>query len=131
MITPNLKKELMKQLLTCHCQSIEIELQLPNGFEKLRRCNCSICSRRNAVMGSVSAQNLTVLKGESFLKEYSFNTHTAKHFFCSNCGIYTHHQRRSNPKEFGFNMSCVDGVKIEEFAHISYLDGKDNHPSDK
>lgn len=121
----------MKKVLTCHCQSIEIELQLPNGFEKLRRCNCSICSRRNAVMGSVSAQNLTVLKGESFLKEYSFNTHTAKHFFCSNCGIYTHHQRRSNPKEFGFNMSCVDGVKIEEFTHISYLDGKDNHPSDK
>ena len=92
-------------LLKCHCQSIEIELYLPNGFEKLRRCNCSICSRRNAIMGSVSAQNLTVLKGECFLKEYSFNTHTAKHFFCSNCGIYTHHQRRSNPKEFGFNMS--------------------------
>ena len=120
-----------KNLLKCHCQSIEIELYLPNGFEKLRRCNCSICSRRNAIMGSVSTQNLTVLKGENFLKEYSFNTHTAKHFFCSNCGIYTYHQRRSNPKEFGFNMSCVEGVKIEEFAHISYLDGKDNHPSDK
>jgi len=118
-------------LLKCHCNAIEIELYLPNGFEKLRRCNCSICSRRNAVMGSVSAQNLTVLKGESFLQEYSFNTHIAKHFFCSNCGIYTHHQRRSNPEEFGFNISCVEGVKIEEFANIGYLDGKDSHPSDK
>ena len=92
-------------LLKCHCNSIKIKLYLPNGFEKLRRCNCSICSRRNAVMGSVNAQNLTLLKGESLLKEYSFNTCTAKHFFCSNCGIYTHHQRRSNPEEFGFNIA--------------------------
>ena len=36
----------------CHCGSIELELILPDGLENLRRCNCSICSRRNAVVAS-------------------------------------------------------------------------------
>lgn len=26
------------------------------------------------------------------------------------CGIYTHHQRRSNPSEYGFNVACLEGV---------------------
>ena len=79
----------------CHCGSVELELMLPNGLENLRRCNCSICSRRNAVVASVAIDNLKVVKGSAELKEYTFNTHTAKHYFCSICGIYTHHQRRS------------------------------------
>ena len=80
---------------------------LPNGFENLRKCNCSICSKRNAVVASVSINNLKVVKGETELREYTFNTHTAKHYFCSICGIYTHHQRRSVPSEYGFNIACV------------------------
>ena len=34
----------------CHCGSVELELILPNGLENLRRCNCSFCSRKNAVV---------------------------------------------------------------------------------
>ncbi len=49
----------------CHCGSVELELTLPNGFENLRRCNCSICSRRNAVVASVTIDNLEVVKGET------------------------------------------------------------------
>ena len=102
----------------CHCGLVELQLTLPNGLEKLRRCNCSICSRRNAVVASVAIENLKVMKGERELKEYTFNTHAAKHYFCSNCGIYTHHQRRSMPSEYGFNIACVEGIRIEEFLHI-------------
>ncbi len=115
---------------TCHYGSIELELTLPNGFENLRRCNCSICSRRNAVVASVPIENLKVVKGETDLTEYTFNTHTAKHYFCSKCGIYTHHQRRSVPTEYGFNIACVEGVKIEDYQDVEYLDGRDNHPKD-
>ena len=118
------------EILKCHCGSVELELTLPNGFENLRKCNCSICSRRNAVVASVSINNLKVVKGESELREYTFNTHTAKHYFCSICGIHTHHQRRSVPSEYGFNIACVEGVKIEDYKDIRYLDGRDNHPKD-
>ncbi|NBU89174.1 MAG: GFA family protein, partial [Betaproteobacteria bacterium] len=37
------------------------------------------------------------------LRLYQFNTKIAKHYFCSNCGIYTHHQRRSFPDQYGYN----------------------------
>ena len=45
-------------------------------------------------------------------------------------GIYTHHQRRSVQSEYGFNIACVEGVKIEDYKDVSYLDGRDNHPKD-
>jgi len=115
---------------TCHCGSVELELTLPNGLEKLRRCNCSMCSRRNAVVASVTLENLTLINGASALKTYTFNTHAAQHYFCSNCGIYTHHQRRSEPSEYGFNIACVEGLKIEDYAAVAYLDGRDHHPND-
>lgn len=52
------------------------------------------------------------------MKLYQFNTFTAKHFFCSECGIYTHHQRRSNPSPYGFNVACLEGVNPLELENI-------------
>lgn len=66
---------------TCHCGSVELELTLPNGLEKLRRCNCSMCRRRNAVVASVTLENLKIINGASALKTDTFNTHAAKHYF--------------------------------------------------
>lgn len=115
---------------TCHCKAVELELYLPAGLADLRRCNCSICSRRNAVVASVALDDLRITKGSEVLQSYTFNTHTAKHYFCSVCGIYTHHQRRSVPSEYGFNIACVEGIHVENFQHIGYLDGRHNHPKD-
>jgi|TARA_B110000438_G_scaffold298581_2_gene347085 hypothetical protein len=118
-----------KVIVSCHCGSVELELLLPNGFE-LRRCNCSICRRKGAIVGSVLINNLKILKGEDFLSLYQFNTNTAKHFFCSACGIYTHHQRRSNPQEFSFNTGCVEGFNAEDYPEPEIIDGI-NHIKDR
>ena len=48
---------------SCHCGAVQLILTMPNGFEKLRRCNCSICSKKNAVVASVKIENLEVVKG--------------------------------------------------------------------
>ncbi|MBT3426071.1 MAG: GFA family protein [Gammaproteobacteria bacterium] len=117
-------------IAACHCGAVELNLTMPNGLEKLRRCNCSICSRKGAVVASVKIENLEVTKGREVLTAYTFNTHTAKHYFCSVCGIYTHHRRRSDPTEFGINLSCVQGISIEDYLHIGYMDGKNAHPKD-
>ena len=114
---------------SCHCGAVEFELKLPNGLVNPGRCDCSICRRKGAIVASVALDVLTINKGEEHLTLYQFNTFTAKHFFCSKCGIYTHHQRRSNPNEYGFNVGCLEGVNPYEIGDVPVNDGV-NHPSD-
>ena len=111
-------------------KSMEIIKNQMRIFENQRKYNCSIFNKRNAIVASVSINNVKVLKGETELSEYTFNTQTTKHYFCSICDIYTHHQRRSVPSEYWFNVACVEGVKIEDYKDVSNLDGRDNHPKD-
>jgi hypothetical protein len=73
---------------------------------------------------------IKITKGEDKLTLYQFNTNTAKHYFCSICGIYTHHQRRSNPNQFGFNVACLEGVNPYELNDVPVMDGI-NHPADR
>jgi len=115
---------------SCHCGAIQYELSLPNGLDELRRCNCSMCRRRGAIVSSVTLDGLKIIKGENALSLYQFNTMTAKHYFCSKCGIYTHHQQRSNPDQYGFNVACLEGVDPYELGEIQTLDGV-NHPADQ
>ncbi|MEO0368120.1 MAG: GFA family protein [Pseudomonadota bacterium] len=119
-----------KHKASCHCGAVKMELDLPHGLVDVRRCDCSICRRRGAIAASVSLSGINILEGQEFLKLYQFNTKTAKHYFCSNCGIYTHHQRRSNPKEFSFNVACLEGINPLTIEEIPTLDGI-NHPSDQ
>ncbi|HQQ74162.1 MAG TPA: GFA family protein [Pseudomonadales bacterium] len=119
-----------KHKSTCHCGSVELELDLPNGIVDPRRCDCSMCRRRGAVVGSVPLAGIKIVKGQEFLKLYQFNTFTAKHYFCSNCGIYTHHQRRSNPELYGYNIACLEGVNPFDIKDVPTLDGV-NHPADR
>jgi len=114
----------------CHCGCVEIELDLPEGLIDVRRCDCSMCLRRGAVAASIPLSGIKILKGKEFLKLYQFNTKTAKHYFCSNCGIYTHHQRRSNPEQFGFNVACLKGINPLKVEGIPTYDGV-NHPADR
>ncbi len=114
---------------TCHCGAVEFEVDLENGFEELRRCNCSMCKRRQNVVASVSINKLKVLRGNDRLNSYQFNTMTAKHYFCSICGIYTHHLRRSNRNQYGFNVSCLEGVDPYALGEIPIVDGANNHLS--
>lgn len=119
-----------KHIATCHCESVKLELSLPNGIEKPRRCDCSICRRKGAIVASVKLDGIRILEGEHLLTLYQFNTKTAKHYFCSVCGIYTHHQRRSYPDEYGYNVGCLVGVNPFDLADIVTHDGV-NHPADR
>ena len=119
-----------KHKATCHCGAVELELSLPDGFLDVRRCDCSLCRRRGAIVASVPLDDINIIKGIDQLKLYQFNTKTAKHYFCSNCGIYTHHQRRSNPSQYGFNVACLEGINPLKIKDIPTYDGV-NHPADR
>ena len=115
---------------TCHCGAVELRLTLPNGIEDPRRCDCSMCRRRGAIVASVKLENLEVVRGAELLGLYQFNTMTAKHYFCTRCGIYTHHQRRSDPTEYGYNVGCLVGVNPFDLGDVPVRDGI-HHPADR
>lgn len=115
---------------TCHCGAVVLELELPDGVVNPRRCDCSYCRRRGTIVASVPLDGLHVVKGAEHLKVYQFNTRTAKHYFCSVCGIHTHHQRRSNPEQYGYNVGCLEGVNPFDIQEVPTNDGV-NHPADR
>lgn len=116
--------------LTCHCKSVEIEVSLPEAPSKVIRCNCSLCKRKGAIMTMVKPTDFKIIKGQSLLKLYQYHSKIAKHFFCSNCGIYTHHNPRSNPDMYGINIACIDSINTFELENVGINDGA-NHPLDK
>ena len=118
------------KLLKCHCGAIEAEINVSNNLDKILRCNCSLCKRKGAVMSMVKNEDFRITKGVNKIKLYQFYTKVAKHYFCSICGIYTHHNPRSNPKMTGFNLGCIDEINTFELKNISINDGH-NHPLDK
>jgi hypothetical protein len=113
----------------CHCGAVRFEARLSDGFNSIRRCTCSYCRMRGAVVVMAGTGGINILQGEEALTSYRFNTRTAQHFFCSHCGIYTHHQRRSDQSQYGVNVACLDGVSPFDFAEVPVVDGV-NHPND-
>lgn len=114
---------------SCHCGAVRFSVDLPFGLASARRCTCSICRMRGAIAVTAMLDGLTVTQGEDKLATYRFNSGVAEHHFCTICGIYTHHRRRSNPGELGVNVACLDGVSPFDFAQVVVNDGEE-HPSD-
>ena len=115
---------------SCHCGAVVLEVALTDGLNTARRCDCSFCRRRGAIAVSAPLSGVTVLQGAESLTLYQFGTRTAKHWFCKTCGIYTHHQRRSNPNEYGVNVAILDGINPRNLGQVPWVDGV-NHPSDR
>ncbi len=111
---------------SCHCKAVEFEVEWHDGPGDLRRCNCSLCHRKGAVMAGVPLSGLRITRGKENLALYQWNTKIAKHYFCKLCGIYTHHQRRTAPDEFGYNTGCLEDQAALSGIEIEYVDGASN-----
>jgi hypothetical protein len=62
----------------------------------------------------VPADQFKLMTGSDVLTSYSFNTETAKHLFCSICGIKSFYVPRSHPDGFSVNARCLDEGTVEE-----------------
>lgn len=113
----------------CHCGAVRFTVLLSESLDKSHRCNCSFCRMRGAVAASVRMGDVTVTSGAETLQRYQFNTMKAEHYFCSVCGIYTHHRRRSNPNQMSVNVACLEGVSPFDFACVPVFEGV-QHPND-
>ena len=114
---------------SCHCGSVRFTTILTEGWASARRCTCSICRMRGAVAVTSTPTDFRITQGEEKLATYRFNTMSAEHHFCSVCGIYTHHKRRSNTAQLGVNVACLEGVSPFDFHELIVFDGS-RHPAD-
>ncbi len=91
----------------CHCGAVRFETSLPDRVEA-QDCNCSLCSRTGFIHIIVPASRFRLLQGEDKLTSYTFNSHTARHLFCSVCGVKSFYRPRSNPDGWSINARCLD-----------------------
>ena len=98
----------------CHCGAVVFRVDAE--ITGLTTCDCSLCVMRNALMARIPEAALTILAGESMLTLYQWNTRRAKHYFCSRCGIYTFHRKRSAPDHFGVNAFCLENFDVRSIS---------------
>jgi hypothetical protein len=99
-----------------------------------RRCNCSFCVRRGAVVSAayLPPEALGEIHGREALTRYRFGDQTMDHYFCRGCGVAPFsvvsnlpedYQGSARPGYHRINLGCVP--EIDVFAlPITLLDGK-------
>jgi hypothetical protein len=108
----------------CHCGGVRFQIDTEESLDPYFRCNCSLCTRKGAVMGQTARSALTVTKGADLLSTYTWNTGEAQHHFCKACGIYTHHVMRGATDRIGVNMACIEGVDVTALGDVIMGGGK-------
>jgi len=106
----------------CHCGRVKFEVEAPAVIEA-QTCNCSICAMTSYLHLIVPASRFRLIQGADFIETYTFNTQTAQHYFCINCGIRSFYVPRSNPNGFSVNVRCLDHSTIEEIR-VGRFDGR-------
>jgi hypothetical protein len=106
----------------CHCGRVRFEVDAPAELA-VDECNCSMCSRFGYLHLIVPASRFRLLKGQDALTTYLFNTGTAKHLFCSTCGVKSFYVPRSHPDGFSINARCIDSATVTGMR-ICHVDGR-------
>jgi hypothetical protein len=86
---------------------VRFEVRAPAHLQ-VNECNCSICTKSGYLHLIVPAERFRLLQGAESLTTYRFNTGTAKHLFCSACGVKSFYVPRSHPDGFSVNARCLD-----------------------
>ena len=106
----------------CHCGRVRFEVEAPAVIEATE-CNCSICAKSAYLHLIVTQHDFRLLQGEDALTTYTFNTGTAKHHFCSHCGVKSFYIPRSHPDGVSVNVRCLDPDSIEAIK-VTPFDGR-------
>ena len=107
----------------CHCGRVRFEVTAPAKIDVLD-CDCSVCRKVGYLHLIVEDAQFKLLQGEESLALYTFNTHAAKHYFCSVCGVKSFYKPRSHPEGISVNVRCIDEGTIESMS-IKPFNGRD------
>ena len=109
---------------SCHCGKVafEVESDLTGGAVS---CNCSICSRKGALLIAVPRDSLKLLSPETDLQKYTFHKHSIVHRFCRTCGMHPFADDSAGKAErmAYVNVRCLDGVDLSKIPVMDF-DGR-------
>ena len=106
----------------CHCGRVRFEVLAPARLD-VSECNCSICSKTGFLHLIVPKERFRLLSGGDALATYTFNTGTARHLFCSTCGIKSFYVPRSHPDGYSVNARCLDEGTVQRL-NVRQIDGR-------
>ena len=107
---------------SCHCGRVRFEALAPARVQ-VTECNCSMCARAGYLHLIVPKERFRLVSGADALTTYQFNTGTARHLFCSVCGVKSFYVPRSHPDGYSVNARCLDEGTLEDMI-IVRKDGK-------
>ena len=108
---------------SCHCGSVAFEVE--GEPTAVVACNCSICSRKGALLWAVPRDKLRLLSGEDDIATYTFNRHMFAHRFCRTCGIHPYAEDADPKPEASayVNVRCLEGFDLTAVTTIEF-DGR-------
>lgn len=109
--------------LSCHCGNIEIDVNEPGD---LNCCNCSICSRYQALWGYYEPKFVQIHVGPAGESVYIWNDREIEFVRCANCGCITHYRTvegQPAPK-IGVNFRMAPPENLGEIP-VRYSNGRE------
>lgn len=108
---------------SCHCGQVAFEVD--GELTQVTDCNCSICSRKAALLWFVPGDKMRLLTPEENLGTYTFNKHAIQHRFCTRCGIHPFGQgvAPSGERMAAINVRCLENVDVTSLP-VHHYDGR-------
>ena len=109
---------------SCHCGAVKFEVVV--DATKGGRCNCSICTKLNAIGAIAKSDALVVTTGESELSTYAWGHEVSTRYFCKHCGVYLFsrgHLPELGGDYVGVYLSALDDIDPANIE-LTYWDGR-------
>lgn len=108
---------------SCHCGRTAFEVE--GDLTRVADCNCSICSRKGALLWFVPRDKLRLLTPDENLATYTFGKARIRHRFCPVCGIHPFGEGTdpSGRAAAAINVRCLEDVDIAALP-VSHFDGR-------
>jgi hypothetical protein len=88
------------------------------------RCNCSLCSRRSAVMSvPYFPPSAIAVEGMDALTIYIWGDRMMNHYFCATCGVFPFSEAIEKPGHLRVNLCCIDGIDPLALP-VTMIDGR-------
>lgn len=107
----------------CHCG--EVAFEVDGELSAVVSCNCSICSRKGALLWAVPRKSLGLLTPESNAGSYLFNQRRIAHRFCRTCGLHPFAEDvgEAEDRSAYINVRCLENADPASLDIIEF-DGR-------